>query len=115
VRFRYFDKKYIFLFYQKVANKFIIYYNAYNTQHYNTLHYTTLHYSTLHYYTLQYRMPLLLIMRNVQEASKMNYFFHDKIRKKLVIQLSVVTMVFENVSRVFRCVTCSGLCLDNPV
>jgi hypothetical protein len=34
---------------------------------------------------------------------------------KLVIQLSVVTMVFGNVSSVFRCASCSGLCLDNPV
>jgi hypothetical protein len=34
---------------------------------------------------------------------------------KLVIQLSVITMIFGNVSRVFRCAACSGLCLDNPV
>jgi hypothetical protein len=30
---------------------------------------------------------------------------------KLVMQLSVVTMVFGNVSSVFRCVTCSGVML----
>ena len=54
-------------------------------------------------------------MRNVQEAGKMNYVCHDTTRKKLVIQLSVVTMVFGNVSGVFRCVTCSGVCVDNPV
>jgi len=32
--------------------------------------------------------------------------------EKLVIQLSVVTMVFGNVSNVFRCITCTALCLN---
>ena len=35
--------------------------------------------------------------------------------EKLGIQLSVVTMVFGNVSSVFRYVTCSVLCLENLV
>ena len=35
--------------------------------------------------------------------------------EKLVIKLSVVTMIFGNVSSVFRCASCSRLCLDNPV
>jgi len=35
--------------------------------------------------------------------------------EKLVIQLSVITMVFGNVSSVFRCITCTGFCLNNPI
>jgi len=35
--------------------------------------------------------------------------------EKLVNQLSVVTMVFGNMSSVFKCITCTVLCIDNPV
>jgi hypothetical protein len=52
-------------------------------------------------------------MRSVQEANELVVVMTGP--DKLVIQLSVVTMVFGNVSSVFRCVTCSVLCLDNLV
>jgi len=32
--------------------------------------------------------------------------------EKIVNQLSVVTMIFRNVSSVFRCITCTELCLS---
>jgi hypothetical protein len=43
--------------------------------------------------------------------------FQDSCRIRLIIHiiLTVVTMVFENMSSVFKCITCTVLCIDNPV